>query len=98
AARGEYATQLERWFAVYPREQILVLRSENLYQRRAAPRARALEFLGLPVVTLEDYPRYTRRTAAGEMPSGTRRRLREDFRPRNDRLAALVGPDIRWDD
>ena len=45
-ARGEYARQLERWFGVFPREQILVVRSEDLYERTAEAFARVAEFLG----------------------------------------------------
>src|SRR5207248_1607104 len=33
ASRGEYADQLERWLACYRREQVLVLRSEDLYEQ-----------------------------------------------------------------
>jgi len=98
ATRGEYAAQLERWLAVYPREQLLVLRSEDLYRDPAGTHARTLEFLGLPVVTLDEYPRYTRRMAGEEMPAASRRRLQTYFRPHNERLAALVGPAMRWDD
>ena len=31
-ARGRYAEQLEAWFELFPREQVLVLRSEDLYR------------------------------------------------------------------
>lgn len=98
ASRGEYAVQLERWLAVYRREQLLVLRSEDLYRDPAGTHARALEFLGLPPATLDDYPRYTRRTSGEEMSAGARRRLQAHFRPHNERLTALVGAGMRWDD
>ena len=96
ATRGEYATQLDRWLAVYPREQLLVMRSEDLYRRPAETHARTLEFLGLPVATLDEYVRYTRRTSGEEMRAATKQRLEAHFRPHNERLAALVGPDMQW--
>ena len=40
-ARGRYAEQLTEWFAHYPREQILVQRSEDLYADPAAGVTRA---------------------------------------------------------
>ena len=46
-ARGEYARQLERWFGVFPREQILVVRSEDLYERSAETFARVADFLAI---------------------------------------------------
>ena len=30
-ARGRYAEQLERWYARFPRQNVLVMRSEDLY-------------------------------------------------------------------
>src|SRR5215207_4014201 len=46
-ARGDYARQLERWFAVFPREQILVIRSDDLYERSAETFARIAQLLGI---------------------------------------------------
>lgn len=96
-ARGEYVDQLERWLAHYPRRQLLVLRSEDLYEQPAQTYARTLEFLGLPPVDLETYPRYTRRTSAAEMTDAARQRLSEHFRPYNERLAAVLGEAVWWD-
>ncbi|MBV9412187.1 MAG: sulfotransferase domain-containing protein, partial [Acidimicrobiia bacterium] len=97
ASRGEYADQLECWLAQYPREQLLVLRSEDLYERPEPTYARALEFLGLAPLTLQAYPRYTRRTSSARMTDSARRRLSAHFRPHNERLAALLGEDVWWD-
>ena len=42
-----YAASLERWFEQWPREQMLVLRSEDLYADPAAVLDQTREFLGL---------------------------------------------------
>lgn len=42
-ARGRYVEQLARWFAVFPREQFLVLRSEDLFEDPAPSYRRVLE-------------------------------------------------------
>jgi hypothetical protein len=60
--------------------------------------ARVLEFLGLPVATLAEYPRYTRRTSGERIGDEARRRLTAHFRPHNQALAALLGRDFGWDD
>ena len=44
--RSRYAMQLERFLAVYPREQILVLENEDLRSRRAETLRRVFEFAG----------------------------------------------------
>lgn len=97
AARGDYATQLQRWLAHYPRDQLLVLRSEELYEQPAHVYARTLDFLGLAPAELDDYPRYTRRRSTAQMTDVARQRLAERFRPENERLAALLGEDVWWD-
>lgn len=92
-ARGRYAEQLERWFAVYPREQVLVLETGELRAGSAPPAV--LEFLGLPPVTAPSVPdrnvgRYT--PPASDLEA----RLREHFAPHNARLVSLLGVDWRW--
>lgn len=94
-ARGRYAEQLERWFAVYPREQLLVLASEKLRRDPAAVYARVLEHLGAPPHELPDYPPIFERNYA-PMATQTRARLQHYFAPHNERLHALLGTDIGW--
>jgi hypothetical protein len=96
-ARGQYAEQLERWLAHYSREQLLVLRSEDLYERPAATHRRVLAFLELQAAELDSYPRYTRRTSTAQMSEAARARLTTHFRPHNERLAALLGHDPGWE-
>jgi hypothetical protein len=45
-ARGRYAEQLERWFAVFPREQLLIVPNEDLDAEPERTHARVLEFAG----------------------------------------------------
>ncbi|MBV8982734.1 MAG: sulfotransferase [Acidimicrobiia bacterium] len=96
AARGEYATQVERWLAHYPRERVLVLRSEDLYEKPRETYERTLHFLGLSPLDLPAYPRYTRRASDARMTDAARTRLTTYFRPHNERLAALIGEDVWW--
>jgi hypothetical protein len=89
-ARGRYAEQLERWFAVFPREQFLVLRFEELAREPLSVLNHTLSFLGLPPagsVSLE--ARNTRRYPP--MPEATAERLREYFEPHERRLELLLG-------
>lgn len=94
-ARGRYARQLRRWFAHFPREQILVLRAEDLYADPAATVDRATRYLGLPPASLSD-PAPRNRSGVTPMDPGTRRRLAREFAADNRDLAALLGIDIGW--
>jgi hypothetical protein len=95
-ARGLYAEQLERWLAFFPREQLLVLRSEDLFANPEAVFAETVAFLGLPPVELEDYPH---RNPGGyeNLPAETREWLEDYFREPNRRLYELLGRDFGWD-
>lgn len=45
--QGRYARGLKRWFEAYPRDQILVIRSEDMYEDPAKIFGETLDFLGL---------------------------------------------------
>jgi len=94
-ARGRYAEQLERWLAVFPREQLLVVASEELAAEPGQTYARVVEFLGAPSHELESYPRVYEQSYA-EMRTDTRRRLAEYFAEPNRRLYELLGRDFGW--
>ena len=94
-ARGRYAEQLERWFAVFPREQLLVVASSDLAAEQKQTYARVLEFLGAPPRELGSYPRIYEQAYSG-MRAETRRRLAEGFAEPNRRLYELVGRDFGW--
>ncbi len=91
--RSRYAEQLERWFAVFPRDQILVIGTDALRGGRVP--AAVLDFLDLPPapdpVPDRNVGTYTTRPA-----SGLEARLREYFRPHDDRLASLLGTEVPW--
>ena len=93
--RGLYADQLERWVAVFPREQLLVVRSEDLGERPAETYAEILAFLGAAPHALQEYPRIFGREYA-DMPPETRLALAARFAEPNRRLEALLGRDLGW--
>jgi hypothetical protein len=95
-ARGEYAAQLERWFAAFPREQVLVLKSEEFFADSARELARVHHFLGLAPVA----PKHLKPYHMAEYPPldpVVERLLREHFASHNARLALLLGQDFGWD-
>ena len=95
ASRGRYADQLERWFDAFPREQLLVLLSDDLAADTAGTYAGVLEFLGVDARSLGSYPRIFEREYEGMSPD-TRARLVEEFAEPNRRLARLLGRDLPW--
>jgi hypothetical protein len=94
-ARGRYAEQLERWLAVFPREQLLVLPSDDLGSDPARAHAQVLEFLGASPQRLDSYPRVYEREYEPMKPE-TRERLAAEFEEPNRRLYELLGRDLGW--
>jgi len=95
AARGRYAEQLERWFEAFPREQVLVLLTDELAADTAGAYRRVLDFLGVDVLELDAYPRIFEREYGGMDPA-TRTRLEGEFAQPNRRLAELLGREPPW--
>ena len=94
-ARGRYGEQLERWFASFPREQLLVLLTDELAQDPGGTYGRVLEFLGVEVRELPSYPRIFEREYEA-LPAETRARLERSFEEPNRRLGELLGRDLPW--
>jgi len=95
ASRGRYAEQLQRWLAVFPREQLLVVRTEDLGQRPAETYATILSFLGAEPHDLPEYPRVFDRDYEPMRPE-TRAALAATFVEPNRRLEALLGRKLGW--
>jgi hypothetical protein len=94
--RSRYADHVARWLEVFPREQILFLKFEDI----AADPRNALEevhrFLGLPPYRGGEL-RKLNAAAYADMNPRTRAELVEHFRPYNQRLRKLTGIDFGWD-
>lgn len=95
--RGYYAEQLERWFAVFPRDRFLILRSEEFFADPVAGLHQAQAFLGLEPAM----PKRLKAHHMAEYPpmdAALRRRLADHFAPHNARLAQLLGRRFGWDE
>jgi len=94
-ARGSYAELLERWFRFFPREQLLVLTSEELWSDPAAAVREIESFLDIPAWLEATYPHQS--TGRYEpMPSAARERLARVFEPHNRRLEEMLGRELAW--
>ena len=95
-ARGRYAEQLERIYALVPPSRVLVLQSEALFADPAAELLRVWRFLGLDRHLLGEVPVFKAGGHGEVMPEQSRRWLEHYFTPHNRRLYRLPGIDFRW--
>ena len=107
-ARGVYIDQLQYWMDYFPREQFLILKTEDLYTHPASIVRQTLEFLGVPsteIDTNREYKKYKVPSKTGykakdstpKMDSHTRAYLVEYFEAHNARLYEFLGRDLEWD-
>lgn len=100
-SRGIYADQLQPWMSLFPREQFLILKSEDFYSDPVSTYKRVLAFLNVPEVEpkvrKQEYKHYSHNTYFSHMDSALRRRLTEYFEPHNARLYDMLGVDFAWE-
>jgi hypothetical protein len=94
-ARGMYAAQLDRWLERFPREQMLILPSEDLFGDPAATVHRVQAWLGLPEHTPASLAAANARSYK-PMESEMREELGRRFRADSARLPELTGVQFPW--
>jgi hypothetical protein len=96
-SRGVYVDQLLRWSEFFSKEQLLVLKSEDLFERPQDTFRLVFDFLDLPDWEPETWKvRKKGGKYEQKMDSATRKRLEEYFEPHNRRLYEFLGVDFGW--
>ncbi len=95
--QGIYVDQLRRWTEVFPREQMLVLSSEQWFRNSEDTYRRIVKFLGLPDWAPEEFKR-EHSIPHAPIPEDARLLLQDYFRPHNERLFEFLGEDFGWND
>ena len=96
-ARSKYIEQLPAWMELFPKEQFLILRSEDLYADPKAVVQQTLDYLNLPSSHLSQKYKPFNDAKYTQMAPETRARLVEYFKPYNARLYDYLGQDFGWD-
>jgi hypothetical protein len=94
--RSRYAEQLERWFALLPRDQFHFLTMEEIADNQQQAMDGVHRFLQLPPHRYDDLRPLHTATYDAITPEA-RAQLTEYFRPHNERLYELLGVDFGWE-
>jgi hypothetical protein len=103
-SRGLYADHLARFFRLFPREQMLVLRMEDVIVRPKNVALRFQRFLEVALIPelangMGIINASMPETGAPPLTSDLRALLQQRYREPNRRLAALLGPDfVGWEE
>ena len=98
-SRGIYVDQLLRWFEFFSKEQMLILKSEDFFERPVETLKVVLTFLDLPDWQPEASELQQKRHTGiykQKMDPSTRRRLEAYFEPYNQRLYEYLDVNLGW--
>jgi hypothetical protein len=93
--RGIYIDQLLVWSSYFQREQMLILKSEDLFNDTTNILERTLDFLEISHWAPETYSIPNKREYTGMSPH-IRQRLYEYYKPHNQRLYEYLAVDLGW--
>ncbi|MGJ3253062.1 MAG: sulfotransferase domain-containing protein [Elainellaceae cyanobacterium] len=94
-ARGVYVDQIRAFEKFFPKEQILIVRSEQLFEATNTAYREVLDFLNLPLWFPKNFkPRNV--NSYTQIEPAIRRQLQTYFEPHNQRLYAHLGIDFGW--
>lgn len=101
--RGIYVQQIRHWLNTFTRNQLLILRSEDLFNDPEEIYRETLQFLGLPDEQLEEYKVFNpqkssnRVKIAPQMDADLRKKLVDYYSPHNQELYQYLGKNFGWD-
>jgi hypothetical protein len=96
-SRGVYLPQIRTWLERFPREQLLVLRSEDLYDNTQQTFDEVCTFLGIPSVLMPTTSKFNAIAPAAEtVPDESATWLRDFYAPHNRELADFLGRELSW--
>lgn len=97
--KGIYVDQLKRWLEVFPREQLLILKSEDFFKNSNAIVKEVLTFLNLPEFELPEYKQHNKGfiKQKKQVSDAIKLQLAEYFQPHNQRLEEFLGRKFDWD-
>ncbi|MEM1167813.1 MAG: tetratricopeptide repeat protein [Cyanobacteria bacterium P01_H01_bin.35] len=90
-----YKYFLEKWMNLFPREQFLILKSEDMYKNPAATMKQVFNFLELPDYQLPNYINYYPGSYTPIKPN-LHQQLSELFQPHNQKLEEYLGMKLDW--
>ncbi len=92
---GVYIEFIQKWMAIFPREQFLILKSEDFYQEPANTMEQVFKFLDLPKYQLKNYQKFNSGSYP-PIPESIYSTLNDYLQPYNQRLEEYLGIDLNW--
>jgi tetratricopeptide (TPR) repeat protein len=95
---GLYARELERWLETFPRDQLLILLTEDMKRDPASATSAVFQHIGLQPYEFHAFKRLNEGDYGDADHIKVRRRLEAFFRKPNERFYELIGRRPPWED
>lgn len=95
---GIYINELKPWINYFRKEQILILKSEDLYEKPSTILNKTLEFLGLSKYKLKEFKKYNYLGSKSKMEPEIKKLLIHFFKPYNEQLYDYLDRNFKWND
>ena len=95
-SRGIYLPQIQNWLRSFDREQVLILRSEDMYDDVQAVFDRVTDFLEIGRFALPDTKPFNSSHRKSTVPEPIRTDLAQFFAPYNAQLEKFLGHPLHW--
>jgi lipopolysaccharide transport system ATP-binding protein len=94
-SRGIYVEQIKNWLDYFPREQLLILKTEDFQANPGKVFSRVLSFLDINPSTVKEYEINSVEDYSN-MPESIEQELTSYFKPYNQELSDLLKEDFSW--
>jgi hypothetical protein len=94
-SRGIYVEQLKNWLALFPKKQLLIVKSEDLFIDPPSIYNKVIEFLELPKHELREYKKFNL-GSYHKMDVCLRKKLIDYYKPYNEKLYEYVNINFDW--
>ncbi len=92
-----YAHWLKKWMSVVPKEQLLILRSEDFFADSSEIVKQVFEFLEVSDYQLPEYKKYNVGSYTASISDNQRRTLSDFFQTHNQKLEEYLGRKFNWE-
>jgi len=93
-----YLERIKRFFKIFPKENILILASEELYNKPQTVCDNLAEFLNIPKWNLRKFKKYNFHSEQPQMDNHIRKQLADYFKPHNKKLYNYLNRDFGWEE
>ena len=95
---GIYVDKIKHWMEVFPKEQFLIIQSEEFFSDPSKIYNQVLDFLGVENFELDTYRTYGKVNKNRKIDSIFYNELLDYFKPHNQRLYEFLGRKFDWDE